>query len=166
MPWYEDVTLSVSYKEKMVHVGKLELPVLHRYGAAPKVEPMSVKKFRCILQRKGLDKADYVVYKLCNVESKPKGAGASDENQNEDPEANRIWEDFLDVFTEEFPSELRPKRSVGHRIDTEPSSEPPHRPLFHLSPAELVTTKDYVTSLLESKKKNQVLHLTALLYLL
>lgn len=47
---------------------------------------------------------------------------------------------------------MPPKRSVDHVIETEEGAKPPHRPLFQLSPSELLATKEYIIDLLRSGK--------------
>ena len=54
------------------------------------------------------------------------------------------------MFQKELPAGLPPKRAVDHAIETDLSGKPPLRPLYQLSPAELVAVKGYVVDLLRS----------------
>ncbi len=68
------------------------------------------------------------------------------------PKLNRILHKYDNVFQEEIPPGLLPKRSVDHEIEVEKDSKPPHRPLYQLSPAELEEAKIYVQDLLRKGK--------------
>ena len=46
-------------------------------------------------------------------------------------------EEFKDVFPDELPRGLPPKRSVDHRIELEPGAAPPYKGIYRMSPAEL-----------------------------
>ncbi len=68
------------------------------------------------------------------------------------PKQNRILRKYNNVFQEELPPGLPPKRSVDHEIEVDKDSKPPHRPLYQLSPAELEAAKIYVQDLLRKGK--------------
>lgn len=69
-----------------------------------------------------------------------------------DPETARLLEKFWSVFQKDPRDGLPPKREVDHEIQISPESKPSFRPIFHLSPAELIETKEYITELLNKGK--------------
>src|SRR5690349_24411142 len=54
-----------------------------------------------------------------------------------DPRIKSTLEDFPDVFPIELPPGLPPSRDIDHRIEVEPGSTPPWRPIYRMSPLEL-----------------------------
>lgn len=68
------------------------------------------------------------------------------------PRLQRLLDSYSSVFRDNLPASLLPHRSVDHAIETEPGAKPPHRPLYQLSPAELVAAKEYVVDLLQKGK--------------
>ena len=73
---------------------------------------------------------------------------------------NKKLDDLLSkystVFRYELPSGLSPKRSVDHAIELEDGARPSNRPLFQLSPAELMAVKEYVVDLLKKGKIRRI----------
>lgn len=59
---------------------------------------------------------------------------------------------FRTVFWDDLPVELPPIPAVDHAIELTENGEPPHRALFLFSPAELQSTREYVTELLRTGK--------------
>jgi len=58
-----------------------------------------------------------------------------------------ILEEFKDVFPDDLPGPP-PDRSVNHKIDLEPASVPPHRPIYRMSEQELEEVKKQLDDLL------------------
>ena len=54
-----------------------------------------------------------------------------------DPCVKSTLEDFPDVFPAELPPGLPPSCDIDHRIEVEPDSNPPWRPIYRMSPLEL-----------------------------
>lgn len=54
-----------------------------------------------------------------------------------DERVRALLAEFSDVFPEKLPAELPPPRDVDHRIELEPGSVPPSRPIYRMSPLEL-----------------------------
>jgi hypothetical protein len=54
-----------------------------------------------------------------------------------DPRVKTTLEEFPDVFPIELPPGLPPSRDIDHRIEVEPGSTPPWRPIYRMSPLEL-----------------------------
>jgi hypothetical protein len=67
-----------------------------------------------------------------------------------DPRIHHLLTEFHDVFPEELPSELPPKRDLDHRIELEPGSWPPWRPIYRMSPLELDTMRKELDKLLKN----------------
>jgi hypothetical protein len=63
-------------------------------------------------------------------------------------EVQQLLEKYKDVFPNELPHELPPKRAVDHHIDIIPGSAPPCRPLFKLSLTEMEELKKQLNDLL------------------
>lgn len=63
-----------------------------------------------------------------------------------------ILRKFENVFQEELLIGFPLRREVDHAIEIEEGVKRPFRPLYQLSPAELVAAKDYVEKLLRSRK--------------
>jgi hypothetical protein len=57
---------------------------------------------------------------------------------------------FRDVFPEELPAGLPPKREVDHRIELVPGSSPPSRPTIRLSAPEMDELKKQLAELVKS----------------
>jgi hypothetical protein len=62
----------------------------------------------------------------------------------------RLLTSFRDVFPEELPPGLPPKREVDHRIELFPGAKPTSRPTFRLSATELVELKKQLEELTKS----------------
>ena len=56
--------------------------------------------------------------------------------------AKKIMKEFCDVFREELPDELPPKREGDHRIILQENIKPPSRAPSRMSPAELAELRD------------------------
>ncbi len=59
------------------------------------------------------------------------------------PGLKKVLQKFITVFREELLPGLPPERTVDHEIETDENAEPPHRPLYQLSPVQLKAMKDY-----------------------
>src|SRR6184192_4205666 len=72
-------------------------------------------------------------YYLCSITE----AGDVTYTNARDPRVKSTLEDFPDVFPDELPPGLPPSRDIDHRIEVEPGSNPPWRPIYRMSPLEL-----------------------------
>lgn len=67
-------------------------------------------------------------------------------------ETKQMMDEYRDVFPDELPKGLPPKRAIDHQIELLPGSSPPYRPTFRMSPLELQEVKKQVDELLEQGK--------------
>ena len=67
-----------------------------------------------------------------------------------DPRIQPLLTEFQDVFPDELPPELPPKREFDHRIELEPGSRPPWRPIYRMSPLELDAMRKELDKLLKN----------------
>lgn len=66
----------------------------------------------------------------------------------ENKKLDSILNKFETVFRDNIPKGLPPVRSIDQYIQVEDGKRPSTRPLFQLSPAELLAVKDYVIDML------------------
>jgi transposase InsO family protein len=67
-----------------------------------------------------------------------------------DPRVQPLLKEFQDVFPDELPAELPPKRIFDHRITLEPGNTPPWRPIYRMSPLELDVMRKELDQLLKN----------------
>ena len=129
-----------------MQVGGGEIPV-DSFGdervSKIKVTNLSVKKFRRLLGTKSKSN-DFQVFQAVQVNT----INGYDGKRNRNPKLEALLQQYHAVFKGELPKGLPPERAVGHEIEIEDGAKPPHRPLFQLSPAELVACNEYVQDLL------------------
>ncbi|CAH1769080.1 12279_t:CDS:2, partial [Entrophospora sp. SA101] len=65
------------------------------------------------------------------------------------PEVKTLVQEFSDVFPENLPDHLPPKRNVDHAIELIPGSEPPSRPIYRMSFDEMNELKRQLADLLK-----------------
>jgi hypothetical protein len=70
------------------------------------------------------------------------------ENVN-DPDLNKLLEEYKDVFREELPREPPTKRNVEHEIILEEGTKPIQAHQYQLSPNHLQTIQETVAELLQ-----------------
>lgn len=150
MPWHFEVKPKTDYNTKIVLVDGRELPSRVSSKAHVVVTNLGVKKFRSLLKRKKKVTPDFAVFQVSNVTICT--ADAPVLVDPEDAEIKAIQEEFHSVFRDELPEGLPPARAIDHQIVISDDCKPPHRSIFHLSPAELQATKEYVTDLLRKGK--------------
>lgn len=71
------------------------------------------------------------------------------QNMERQNRIKRIIEEYSDVFPDELPKQLPPKRTYDHRIDLYPDATPVYKPTYRMSPAELEELKKQLDELLE-----------------
>lgn len=65
------------------------------------------------------------------------------------PHAQELLKKYQDVFPDELPRCLPPSRSVDHKIELVPGSNPPSRPIYQLSLSEMDELKKQLQDLLD-----------------
>jgi hypothetical protein len=71
------------------------------------------------------------------------------ERPNEDPEVEKVLQEYKDIFPKKLPAGLPFKRNVDHKIEVEPGQEPPCRTPYRLSQPEMDELKKQLDQLLE-----------------
>ena len=148
MPWYATVNPAIDYEERTVTVHGKQLHFIVEPESNVEISSIGVKKFRSLLRKKSHHpELQFFGLVSCNntTATKPK-------KRNNYFCLSSLLEKYESVFREELPDGLSPKRTVDHEIVTDPNAKPPLRPLYQLSPAEMVAAKSYVTNLLRQKK--------------
>lgn len=84
---------------------------------------------------------------LCIVKSNSQDASPT--FQVSKPQVQELLSKYQDVFPDELPKELPPSRSVDHKIEIIPGSEPPSRPTYQLSLAEMDELRKQLDDLLQ-----------------
>lgn len=107
-----------------------------------------MRKFRSLLRKEKTSSADSTVFQLTNIYRINK----LPENDATDPDLLSLIDKFDSVFREYLSDKLPLVRGIYHKVKIRPDSNPPHRPILHLSPAELHATKEYDTDLLRKEK--------------
>ena len=148
MPWHVECKPMIRYEIPTVAVADQHLPVEVDDSSGPVISNIGVKKFRSMLRKKG-SREDFQVLGLVeNAEHLRRNEGKASHSQ----ELDNLLYRYHGVFKEELPDGLPPVRSVDHAIETEDGAKPPMRPLYQLSPAELVAVRTYVVDLLRKGK--------------
>ena len=60
-----------------------------------------------------------------------------------------LVKEFSDVFPDDLPKALPPKRAVDHKIELEPGQVPPSRPTYRMSQPEMDELKKQLAELME-----------------
>lgn len=152
MPWHEATNPSVDYVAKTVTIEGKALPSSLDAVSKVTIGNIGVKKFRSLLRNKKKHSETFVVLQVNTSSVAHLQKAKSKGHRTADTEIKALLEEFHDLFTDELPPGLPPKRSVDHVIEVEDDKKPPNRPIFQLSPAELLPTKDYLIDLLNKGK--------------
>ena len=158
MPWHKQCNPTIHYDKRVVEVDGVELPIVPMDEKVPKISNMSVKKFRSLLRKKR-HKENFEVFQVVRINNQRTQTGVeidnaevSDDVRQKQQKIDAMLEKYKAVFSNELPDGLPPERSVEPAIKTDPNAKPPYRPLFQLSPAELLATKEYIEDLLKKGK--------------
>ena len=152
MPWHVACRPQVEYVTHQVLIKGNEIP-LHTFDAelkCPKVSSIGIKKFRRLLRKKQ-GREDFSVFQVVPV-PKEGTCSASEDLAGKESDLKHLLSKYATVFRDDLPPGLPPEREVDHCIETDIMEKPPHRPLYQLSPAELVAVKEYVIDLLHKGK--------------
>ena len=143
IPWLKRHSPVIDWNTSTVKVtingGLCELPQ-HIDRSTPVVELVSRLQVVRDVQ-KGDQTYLAIVRQLDNVSSNDKTVL--------DDEATNIVNEFKDVFPDEPPKGLPPKRTVDHRIELEPGQQPPSRPTYRMSQPEMDELKKQLAELMD-----------------
>lgn len=149
MPWHLQAEPRTDYVKPTVVVDAEKLPLFEQNEDCDPspivVSALGVKKFRSMLRKKG-NREDFQVFQ---VVQKPEIGNRA---MADDAELKALLERFDGTFQDDLPGGLPPERSIDHEIEIDEDAKPPARPLYQLSPAELVAVKQYVADLLKKGK--------------
>ena len=134
-------------------LGKPVLANLSNSQSNPiKLESINLKQMRR-LNRKGnqlfilyVKKSNTGSIEINNIES-----NELDNNMTPDELKlkNKLLSEFSDVFPEDLPKRLPPRRHINHSIPTDPYAKPPFRPHYRLSPQDNDELKIHLQDLLD-----------------
>lgn len=159
IPWHESQKPKIDYEPQEVRVDGKLLPV-HNHGRSPEiiVSNLGVKKFRKLLRKRKKDGKVEIYQALMNEENCHSQVTVVQniekiiENSAKEERMEHIIRKYESVFTEDLPSGLPPIREVDHNIEIPEGQRIPNRPIFQLSPAELLATREYIIKLLRTGK--------------
>ena len=63
--------------------------------------------------------------------------------------ANKLLRDYRDVFPDDLPKHLPPKRDIDHKIELVPGAQPPSLPMYKMSPLENDELNKQLTDLVD-----------------
>lgn len=154
MPWLENINPSIDWKSKSLS--------FDHNGTKHVLEPQSTL---CLATQKELRKAcrkklvheifvinvqwypDKVEQGFCNEISTQKDGLTTPESKECASARKEILDAYREVFPNELPDGLPPRRDVDHRIEVVPGSTPPSRATYRMSPTELDELKKQLDEL-------------------
>ena len=74
---------------------------------------------------------------------------ATTRTTNRPPDLQKLLDHHKEIFPDELPCQLPPKRSVEHEIKVEAESKPPSRPAYRLSKPEMDELQKQITEMLK-----------------
>lgn len=105
-------------------------------------------------EEKSKSNSEISVVEIERDQSMVKRSTSSTTNSREDIELSnvrlRVMDTYRDVFPDDLPSGLPPQREVDHKIELIPGKNPPSRPLYRMSPSELLELKKQLEELVKS----------------
>ena len=150
MPWHVAHYPRVDCFQRVVQVGGDEISV-NSFGdegvSKIQVTNLSVKKFRRLLRTRSKSN-NFQVFQAIQLNT----INGYNGKRNCNPKHEALLQQYYAAFKSELPKRLPSERAVDHEIEIEDGAKPPHRPLFQLSPAELVACKEYILHLLKKGK--------------
>src|SRR6201985_3388303 len=139
MKWLEHANPTIDWKTKrmQLQVKGFNLTV-DPIDYQPKAELVSSMTMMQLM------KNNIPVY-VCNI--REDGSSDPPVPATQDPQLLAMLETYKDIFPEELPAGLPPKRKVEFRIPLKPNTVVRKRPMFPLSPAELEVLKEEIDRL-------------------
>lgn len=145
MPWHVERKPKIEYSPRKITVDNIELPLQDASGeGVVSISNLGVKKFRSLWRKK--PNQSYAVFTLKNVMARQQLHQPNLSSTY--PRLEWLLTKYNQVFQDDLRSRLPPEPAVEHDIITQNGVKPPHRPLFQLSAADLLASKEYVIDLL------------------
>lgn len=94
-----------------------------------------------LLQKQGVPAYCFAPVEFCKS---MRAAQTTEEQRVLDENVPPQYHEFADVFSDKQAEELPPHRPHDHTIDIEEGTEPPHGPIYALSPRELEALRQYI----------------------
>src|SRR5947209_7650893 len=140
--WHEKVNPTIDWVKNTVTVqvdGKdIVLNTQHSKKAPPMIEYISNMQMRRIARKK-----DQKIF-LCIL----RNSDVENQLKQLDTRIQPLLESYIDVFPEELPEGLLPKRTVDHKIELLPNSQPYSGGIYALSQFQLKTLWNELNKLL------------------
>lgn len=135
MPWHKQARPKIDYMERFFIVEDMELPTAAGRDNSVVLSGLRVKKFQSLVRSKG-NRGEFQVFQVFL-----KSAAGQNDNVSHDPEMQDLLSQLREVFRDLLPLGLPPKPSVDNAIEKDEGIKPLLRPLYQLSPAELLAVK-------------------------
>ncbi|TIA84783.1 hypothetical protein E3P99_04119 [Wallemia hederae] len=143
-------------------IGRVQTPMkeqisgISRQGRtdSPNVQFVSMNRIEKDLRKATESQIGAVTVIFKNSEDNKNGEeiiGSCTNIQEADEDLQQLIEEYKDIFPEQLPQELPPRRSVEHSIDLEEGAKPPSRSPYRLSFIEQEELKKQLRQLLDSK---------------
>jgi len=146
MPWLAENNVVIDCRDRTLDLRRLTIGrtavSADTSPAAPLAPPTPHIEVISALQLKRAARTDDEVFMLCNMDAELGNV------QTADPDAQALLAEYSDVFPDDLPAGLPPSRAVDHRIELFPGSEPPSRPTYRLSLAEMDEVRRQLDDLL------------------
>ena len=109
------------------------------------IDPPAVEMISALQAKRDMTKGEQMYLALVKVVEQDNAAT----KVTVDPDTEKIISEFKDVFPDDLPSGLPPKREIDHRIELEPGQNPPSRPTYRMSQPEMDELKKQLSELMD-----------------
>lgn len=139
-PWLESANPAIDWQSRLMRIqGRGRVYTI----SADSRNPLKTPILNALQFKRQLKPKDELFLLFC-LTSK-----STMERANEDPEVDKLLQEYDDIFPEKLPAGLPPTRNVDHKIEVEPGQEPPCRTPYRLSQTEMDELKKQLDQLLE-----------------
>src|SRR6202048_1493023 len=109
------------------------------------IDPPAVEMISALQAKRDMTKGEQMYLALVKVVEQDNAAT----KVTVDPDTEKIISEFKNVFPDDLPSGLPPKREIDHRIELEPGQNPPSRPTYRMSQPEMDELKKQLSELMD-----------------
>jgi hypothetical protein len=109
------------------------------------IDPPVLEVISALLAKRDMTKGEQMYLALVKVVEQ----NSAGNKVTVDPDAEKIVSEFKDVFPDDLPSGLPPKREIDHQIGLEPGQNPPSRPTYRMSQPEMDELKKQLSELMD-----------------